>query len=39
MTGSMERAIDPKPAHRIWLLEEAINNLSLGLVIFDNKRH
>ena len=38
MTGSMERAIDPKPAHRTWLLEEAINNLSLGLIVFDNKR-
>ncbi len=34
----MERAIDPKPAHRTWLLEEAINNLSLGLIVFDNKR-
>src|SRR6202521_2308368 len=38
MTGAMERAIDPKPAHRTWLLEEAINNLSLGLIVFDSKR-
>ncbi len=38
MTGSMELAIDPKPAHRTWLLEEVINNLSLGLIVFDNKR-
>ena len=38
MTGAMECAIDPKPAHRTWLLEEAINNLSLGLIVFDNKR-
>jgi diguanylate cyclase (GGDEF) domain len=34
----MECAIDPKPAHRTWLLEEAIDNLPLGLIVFDNKR-
>src|SRR5450755_1898526 len=38
MTGAMECAIDPKPAHRTWLLEEAIDNLPLGLIVFDNKR-
>ena len=38
MTGAMECAIDPKPAHRTWLLEEAIDNLSLGLIVFDNER-
>jgi diguanylate cyclase (GGDEF)-like protein len=37
MTDSIERAIDPEPVHPAWLLEEAINNLSLGLVIFDRK--
>jgi diguanylate cyclase (GGDEF)-like protein len=38
MTDSIERAIDPAPVHPAWLLEEAINNLSLGLVLFDKKR-
>ena len=38
MTDSAERAIDPEPAHPSRLLEEAINNLSLGLIIFDGKR-
>jgi PAS domain-containing protein len=38
MMGSIERAIDPEPTHRSSLLEKAINNLSLGLVIFDRKR-
>ena len=38
MVNSIEGAIDPEPAHPSRLLEQAINNLSLGLVIFDNKR-
>jgi diguanylate cyclase (GGDEF)-like protein len=36
--SSIERTIDPEPTHRSSLLEKAINNLSLGLVIFDRKR-
>ncbi|MDB5636346.1 MAG: diguanylate cyclase, partial [Bradyrhizobium sp.] len=35
---SIERAIDPEPAYPARLLAEAINNLSLGLIIFDEKR-
>ena len=35
---SVERTINPEPAHPGWLLEQAVNNLSLGLVIFDGKR-
>jgi len=38
MVKSVERAIDPEPARASWLLEQAINNLSLGLIIFDKKR-
>jgi diguanylate cyclase (GGDEF)-like protein len=38
MTDTAERAIDPQPAPPSWLLEKAINNLSLGLVIFDRQR-
>jgi diguanylate cyclase (GGDEF)-like protein len=38
MTDSAERAIDPELAPPSWLLEKAINNLSLGLVIFDRQR-
>jgi diguanylate cyclase (GGDEF)-like protein len=38
MTDSIKRAIDPVPVHPAWLLEQAINNLSLGLIIFDSKR-
>src|SRR5450631_3050112 len=38
MTGAMECAIDPKPVHLTGLLEEAVNNLSLGLIVFDRKR-
>jgi diguanylate cyclase (GGDEF)-like protein len=38
MTDTAERAIDPQPAPPNWLLEKAINNLSLGLVIFDRQR-
>jgi diguanylate cyclase (GGDEF)-like protein len=38
MVSSIEGAIDPEPAHPSRLLEQAINNLSLGLIIFDNKR-
>jgi diguanylate cyclase (GGDEF)-like protein len=38
MTDSAERAIDPELAPPSWLLERAINNLSLGLVIFDRQR-
>jgi diguanylate cyclase (GGDEF)-like protein len=38
MTDSAKRAIDPEPAPPGRLLENAINHLSLGLVIFDNQR-
>ena len=38
MTESSERAADPGPASPARLLEEAINNLSLGCIIFDRKR-
>jgi diguanylate cyclase (GGDEF)-like protein len=38
MTDSAERAIDPQLAPPSWLLEKAVNNLSLGLVIFDKQR-
>jgi diguanylate cyclase (GGDEF)-like protein len=38
MVNSVERAIDPEPACASWLLEQAINNLSHGLIIFDRKR-
>ena len=37
MTDSIERASDPEPVHRTRLLEQAFNNLSLGLIICDNK--
>ena len=37
MTESIERAIAPERVHRTWLLEQAFNNLSLGLIICDNK--
>jgi diguanylate cyclase (GGDEF)-like protein len=35
MMDSMERATDPEPAHPSGLLEAAVNNLALGLMIFD----
>ncbi|HMH60360.1 MAG TPA: EAL domain-containing protein [Bradyrhizobium sp.] len=38
MVNAIEGAIDPEPAHPSRLLEQAINNLSLGLIIFDKKR-
>ena len=38
MVNSVERAIDPEPAGASRLLEQAIHNLALGLIIFDNKR-
>jgi diguanylate cyclase (GGDEF)-like protein len=34
----IERATNPEPAHPGWLMEQAVNNLSLGLIIFDSKR-
>src|SRR5712672_399083 len=37
MTDSIERAIDPEPVRPAWLLEQAFNNLSLGLIICDEK--
>jgi hypothetical protein len=37
MTDSIERAIAPESVHRAWLLEQAFNNLSLGLIICDKK--
>ena len=38
MTDAVKRAIDPEPTVPSWLLEKAINNLSMGLVIFDQQR-
>ena len=38
MTDSIARAVDPEPAHQGRLLAQAIDNLSLGLIIFDSKR-
>jgi diguanylate cyclase (GGDEF)-like protein len=38
MADFIEHASDPKPVHPTGLLEQAIDNLSLGLVIFDGKR-
>ncbi len=38
MVDSTEQDIEPAPAHPAGLLEKAINNLSLGLIIFDSKR-
>ncbi|MDP1583124.1 MAG: EAL domain-containing protein [Bradyrhizobium sp.] len=38
MADVIEHANDPEPAHPTRLLEHAIDNLSLGLVIFDSKR-
>ena len=35
---SVQRSIDQEPARPTRLLEQAINNLSLGLIIFDGKR-
>ncbi|TMK09963.1 MAG: EAL domain-containing protein [Alphaproteobacteria bacterium] len=37
MKDSIERASDPEPVQRTRLLEQAFNNLSLGLIICDNK--
>jgi diguanylate cyclase (GGDEF)-like protein len=37
MTDSVERAITPEPDHPARLLEQAVDNLSLGLVVFDGK--
>ena len=38
MADFIERTNDPKPADPARLFEHAINNLSLGLIIFDGKR-
>ncbi len=38
MANSIERAIVPAPVHLTGLLEEAVNNLSLGLIVFDSER-
>src|SRR4030088_2178217 len=38
MVDSVERAVNPEPAHPAALLEQAVNNLSLGLIVFDSKR-
>jgi diguanylate cyclase (GGDEF)-like protein len=38
MTDSTKRMIDPEAARPTRLLEQAIDNLSLGLIIFDSKR-
>jgi len=36
MTDSARRATDPESAHPNRLLEAAVNNLALGLMIFDD---
>jgi diguanylate cyclase (GGDEF)-like protein len=38
MTDSGKAAIDPEPADLSRLLEEAIDNLTLGIIIFDRQR-
>jgi diguanylate cyclase (GGDEF)-like protein len=38
MKDPTERTVDPEPIHLIGLLEEAIDNLSLGFIVFDSKR-
>ncbi len=38
MAVFIEQANDPKPADPAGLFEHAINNLSLGLIVFDSKR-
>jgi diguanylate cyclase (GGDEF)-like protein len=38
MVDSVQRIIDREPTRPTRLLEQAINNLSLGLIIFDGKR-
>jgi diguanylate cyclase (GGDEF)-like protein len=38
MTDSTKRMINPEEARPAQLLEQAIDNLSLGLIIFDSKR-
>jgi PAS domain-containing protein len=37
MTDSVEGAINPEPDHPDRLLEQAVDNLSLGLVVFDGE--
>src|SRR5216683_1866807 len=37
MVDSAERTVNPEPAHPASLLGQAVNNLSLGLIIFDSK--
>ena len=38
MTDSVERDINPAPDYPARLLQQAVDNLSLGLIIFDAKR-
>src|SRR5579872_3467415 len=38
MKDSSERAADPAPPRPARLLEEAVNKLSLGVIVFDRKR-
>jgi diguanylate cyclase (GGDEF)-like protein len=38
MAELAERAPNPEPEHSAALFEEAVNNLSLGFIVFDNKR-
>ncbi len=38
MVDSIEREMEPAPTRPVSLLEQAIDNLSLGLVVFDNRR-
>jgi PAS domain-containing protein len=38
MVDPAAHSIDPKPACPSRILEQAVNNLSLGLIIFDSKR-
>ena len=38
MVNSIERAIGSEPIHTTGILEDAISNLPLGLIVFDSKR-
>jgi len=37
MTDTVQPVINPDPVSRTWHLEQALSNLSLGLIIFDKK--
>jgi diguanylate cyclase (GGDEF)-like protein len=37
MTDTIAPAINPEPAQPVWLLEQALSNLKLAIIIFDKK--